>query len=130
MSLEESYIKTETMFFDTYAFIEIIKHNKNYNKYRYTRIFTTKLNIFELYYYLLKNFHSEVIDTIIDEYYKFIIDFDKEVIENAAKFRLLNNKNNLSMTDCIGYVIAKKNNIKFLTGDKEFEGLSYVEFVK
>ena len=34
------------------------------------------------------------------------------------------------MTDCIGYIMAKKLNIKFLTGDKEFENFLNVEFVK
>ncbi len=34
------------------------------------------------------------------------------------------------MTDCIGYIFAKQLGIKFLTGDKEFENLDNVEFVK
>ena len=34
------------------------------------------------------------------------------------------------MTDCIGYILAKNIGIKFLTGDKEFENLDNVEFVK
>ena len=34
------------------------------------------------------------------------------------------------MTDCIGYIIAKRLGMKFLTGDKEFEGFENVEFVK
>jgi len=130
MSLEENYIMTETLFFDTYAFIEIIKHNENYNKYRSNRILTTKLNIFELYYYLLKNFHEDVIDIIISEYYKLTVDFDRNIIENAAKLRFMNNKLNLSMTDCIGYCTARKHGIKFLTGDKGFENMPNVEFVK
>ena len=34
------------------------------------------------------------------------------------------------MADCIGYILAKRLSIKFLTGDKEFEKLDDVEFVK
>jgi len=45
-------------------------------------------------------------------------------------FRALNKKRNLSYVDCIGYIIAKQRNIKFLTGDKEFEYMENVEFVK
>lgn len=36
----------------------------------------------------------------------------------------------MSMTDCISYFMAKDLEIKFLTGDKEFENLDYVEFIK
>ena len=37
---------------------------------------------------------------------------------------------NSSIPDAIGYTIAKKYNIRFLTGDKDFEGMENVEFVK
>jgi len=46
------------------------------------------------------------------------------------KFRKKNKKRNLSYTDCIGYVYATENDLIFLTGDKEFENLENVEFVK
>ncbi len=34
------------------------------------------------------------------------------------------------MTDCIGYITARKLGIKFLTGDNKFEDKIGVEFVK
>jgi len=34
------------------------------------------------------------------------------------------------MTDSIGYILSIKIGVKFLTGDKEFEDLEKVEFVK
>ena len=37
------------------------------------------------------------------------------------EFRLKWKDRKVSMTDCIGYVMAKRLGIKFLTGDKEFE---------
>ena len=37
---------------------------------------------------------------------------------------------NLSYVDYIGYILAKQRNVKFLTGDKEFENMDNVEFVK
>ena len=66
----------------------------------------------------------------LDDYYRFVVDFDKEVIEEAAKMKLVLNKRNVSMTDCIGYVLSRRLGIKFLTGDKEFEDFEDVEFVK
>ena len=34
------------------------------------------------------------------------------------------------MTDCVGYVVAKRVGVKFLTGDREFKDMPNVEFVK
>jgi len=34
------------------------------------------------------------------------------------------------LTDCVGYVLAIRNNLKFLTGDEKFENKKNVEFVK
>ncbi len=36
----------------------------------------------------------------------------------------------MSYADAVGYYLAQKNKLKFLTGDKEFEELAGVEFVK
>jgi uncharacterized protein len=46
------------------------------------------------------------------------------------KFRYKNRKKNLSVPDCISYLQAKSLGIKFLTGDKKFENMENVEFVK
>jgi|SRR3989338_635822 len=130
MNLEKNYMTTESLFFDTYALIEIFKQNEVYKIYRNKRIVTTKLNIFELYYRIAGDFGKEIAEIILNDYYLFTIDFDEKIIIEAAHFKLLNKKKKLSMTDCIGYIIAKSNGIKFLTGDKEFENLENVEFVK
>ena len=45
------------------------------------------------------------------------------------QFRLSWKDRGVSITDCVGYIMAKKLGIKFLTGDKEFEKLDGVEFV-
>ena len=120
----------EKMFFDTYAIIEIIKGNKNYEKYKNYNIVVTKLNLFELYYNLTRDYGEEHAKIFFETYYNFIIDFNKNTIINAAKMRLFFKKQHMSMADCIGYMTAKRFGIKFLTGDKEFEFLSDVEFVK
>jgi len=58
MNLEENYteievINNDTLFFDSYAFFEILYGNSNYEKYKNKNIITTKLNLFELYFCLL-----------------------------------------------------------------------------
>lgn len=130
MNLEENYIKEESFFFDSYAFFEILRGNSNYEKYKKCKIFTTKLNIFELYLGLLKDADEESAEIYLGKYYQFVVDFDKNVIKGAAKLKNQLNRRDLSMADCIGYILSKQLGIKFLTGDKEFEILDNVEFVK
>ena len=45
-------------------------------------------------------------------------------------FRIDNKGKNFSFFDCVGYVFAIENNIKFITGDREFQSMEGVEFVK
>lgn len=120
----------DVYFFDSYAIIEIILGNENYKKYLNSIILTTKLNLFEVFYALLKDIGEKEANLCLDKYYGFAIEFSKDVIKKAAEFRLQNKKRNLSMTDCIGYILASVYGIKFLTGDREFENMENVEFVK
>jgi len=120
----------DVYFFDSYAVMEIIKGNPNYKKYLDKNVVLIKENIFEIYLSVLRQIDKEKANSIIDDYYPCVIDFDKDVIKEAAELKLRHYKQNISMTDCIGYILAMKLGIKFLTGDKEFEGFENVEFVK
>jgi len=53
-------------------------------------------------------------------------------MKEAMKFRLKMKRKmkDLSYVDALGYQIANRMNIPFLTGDMAFEGVSNVEFVK
>ena len=119
-----------TFFFDTYAFYKIYEGDESYMKYAECSIVTTKLNLFEIYLVILREYGEKDALKIFNSYYPFARDFDEEVIKEAAKLKNSLNKRELSMTDCIGYILAKQLGIKFLTGDKEFEYLDNVEFVK
>jgi len=130
MNSEEIYTEEDYFFFDSYAFFEILKGNPSYEKYKKGLIVTTKLNLFELYLGLLRDLDEETAEKYFDKYYLFIKDFDENVIKQAAKLKNKLNKRDLSMTDCIGYIFAKQLGIKFLTGDKEFQDMDNVEFVK
>ena len=138
MSSEKSYIIDDSdleegnkgFFFDTYAFYELINKNENYLAYLNAEITTTKLNIFELYFIFLKRNNYDLAKIALEKYYPFAMDFDEEVIAEAAKLKLLLNKRDVSMTDCIGYSLAKRLGVRFLTGDSAFEKMENVEFVR
>ncbi len=59
-----------------------------------------------------------------------VINIEEEYIFKASQFKMDNKKKNFSYADCLGYAIGLIYELKFLTGDKEFEKLENVEFVK
>ena len=120
-----------TLFFDSYAFFEILNGNLAYEPYtKEISIITTKLNLMELHYGLLRKEGKEKAEEFYEEYLKFVIDFSDEDIKEANQFRLEQKKQDLSYIDCLGYILAKKRGIKFLTGDGKFKDLANVEFVE
>ena len=48
----------------------------------------------------------------------------------AAQFKLKNNKREFSYIDVLGYTISQIEGYSFLTGDKQFEFLPDVEYIK
>ncbi len=86
--------------------------------------------MFELYLGVLREVNEVEAEKVLDKYSPFVVDFNQDVIKNAAKLKILLNKRDVSMTDCIGYCLAKQLGIRFLTGDDAFRDLDNVEFVK
>ncbi len=119
-----------TYFFDTYAIIEIIKNNENYTKFINEEIATSILNIGELHYALLRDYNKNIAEEWKNKLKESIISFDVNIIVRAMEFKFENKRRNFSFIDCVGYILAKENDLIFLTGDKEFEKMENVEFVK
>ena len=84
----------------------------------------------EVYYWILNNFGKEYADRFYDNAKKYCIEITDDIIKSATEFRAKNKSKNLSYVDCIGYMIARSLNIKFLTGDMQFKNMENVEFVK
>ena len=122
---------TSTFFFDTYALIEIGKNNPNYEPYKKNvKIFISMLNLMELAFFLIKEKREEEIEEIFNKLSRFAISYNKEILVGAAKMKHQYNKEKLSYIDCIGYLLARQQKIKFLTGDEKFRNKKDVEFVK
>ena len=119
-----------TYFFDSYAIIELIKGNPNYAKYSEEPVIITIFNLTEIYWSVINDFDEEKANEIYRKFKDCVVELNDSVIKEAVKFRKINKKKDLSYADCIGYTYAISNNLLFLTGDKEFENLKSVEFVK
>ncbi len=124
-------MELDSFFFDTYALIEIALGSRAYQKYeRNVSIVTTPLNLMELYYCLRRENDKGDVDRYYNSLRPYAVDVDDFIIKKAMEFRLLNKKKKLSYVDCVGYVFARQNNLRFLTGDKAFSDLPGVEYVK
>jgi hypothetical protein len=121
---------TDVFFFDTYALLELFRGNAKYSRYLHAGMALTQLNLFELYYSVLRETGERDAKVALTKYAPFAVPFDEDVIEHAAKLRFMHRKEKLSMTDCIGYVLARNLGILFLTGDAQFENKLNVEFVR
>ena len=119
-------------FLDTYAMIEIAKGNKNYEPYLDKVFITTKYNLAELHYFLLTNFNLSLADSHLNKFSAYAVDFSIDVISRAMVLRrnLRTKKMKISYIDCLGYMVAVSNSVKFLTGDHHFKNLTDVEFVQ
>ena len=117
-------------FWDSYAVIEFIDGNSNYTKYKDEPALITIFNLAEVYWFSLHEYGEERADDVYRKFRGCVLEIDDETLKKSVRFRKQHKHKNLSYADCIGYCMALQHNLKFLTGDKEFEGMANVEFVK
>ena len=117
----------ERYFLDTYALIEIIEGNEKFKDFLDCEIVISINNLVEFDYYLLRtgNKNREYYRKF---FYSFCIEILLEDISKANELKLKNKK--LSYTDCLGYIIAKRLRIKFVTGDEGFRNFKGIRFIK
>lgn len=117
-------------FFDSYAIIEIVKGSPSYAPFSDEVVVITLFNLVEIYWSFVLDFGEEKAKQLYQNFKECVVSINDSVIQEAIKFRKENKKRNLSYADCIGYIYARQNNLLFLTGDKEFERMPNVMFVK
>lgn len=121
----------QTLFYDTYALYAITLGQPNYQMYSkgYT-ILTTIMNLYELYYTLNNEGYSSLAEELFHRLLPACVRINPEDIKNATHLRLANKKKNWSYVDSLGYAIALKENVSFLTGDKGFKDIAKVTYIK
>ena len=90
----------------------------------------TVFNLAEIYWAVLNRYDETKAKAVYEQYKNAVVEPGDDTIQEAMRFRQEHKKKRLSYADCIGYIYAKRHGLRFLTGDKEFEGMSNVEFVK
>ncbi len=117
-------------FLDTYSIVEIVKGNLNYKKFLDEELFTNLLNLYELYYNLLRDYNEEIAQKYFFQFKDKVIDIEDDYIFCASLIKLEHKKKKISYADALGYAMALENGMRFLTGDIAFKNLEDVEFVK
>ena len=117
-------------FLDTYAIIEIIKGNEHYKKFTDEELFTNILNLYELYYNLVRDQNEVIAKRYFYQFKELLIPFTDEHLFKASQIKFKYKKRKISYADALGYGIALSHNMRFLTGDKAFKDIENVEFVK
>ena len=117
-------------FFDTHAIFEDIYGNPVYEKYKSFPFKVCILNIAEFYTGLLREYGEKIAGDIYNRFDFDILEVTEDIIIEAVNFKNEKRKERISLTDSVGYLLAKKYSLKFLTGDKFFENKGQVEFVK
>jgi len=120
---------SETFVYDNYALIEIINGNAKYEDYLDKKIIINDFIFAELCYVLKRDGYPNS-EKYLERFGRFIVHVSVDVINKAMVFRFVNKEKRMSMTDCVSYFMAIELGIKFLTGDKEFENMDSVEFVR
>lgn len=115
---------------DTYALVAFAKSDSNYERYRKQDFTLADITLVEFVGVMLRLYNEQTADYWYRKLSPHAKTVSLPILIRAVKFRHKNGAKNLSFFDCVGYEFARSQKLKFLTGDKEFENLPGVEFVK
>jgi predicted nucleic acid-binding protein len=126
-------LENSKFFLDTYAMVEYLRGSKAYKPYfENTTLFTSMLNLIELYYVLLRESDDSAADSAYLAFRTLQATITDEDVKQAMRFRLRQRSQRVdfSYADSVGYEISRRLGAKYLTGDSSFKSLVNVEFVK
>ena len=118
-------------FFDTYALVELLRRN-DFLKYSAKGLVTTRWNLAELLVVDLREHDEAAARRHFQRFLGACEEPTDEDLFQAALFREAQRKRKrqLSYVDALGYVLARRLSLRFLTGDDAFRGLPHVLFAK
>ena len=115
---------------DTYALAEIGNGNPKFSEFLNKEFIITDLTMAEYYSVLYRDGKEDKAIYWHNRLSSFCKSVSREILIKALKYRIDNKKEDLSIFDCMGYIYALENNLKFVTGDKEFKNKEGVMFIQ
>jgi len=111
----------------------MLKGNKNYRSFQSEWLITTEFNICEVGFAVCRDYPAnapQVLKTV-RKMVTLQATRDEDYCSGAARRKQESGKGKkLSTIDCVGYSVANRLNIQFLTGDREFADMENVQFVR
>tara|TARA_Y100000310_G_C20670121_1_gene809790 strand:- start:1940 stop:2302 length:363 start_codon:yes stop_codon:yes gene_type:complete len=115
---------------DTYAIIELAEANSKFAFLLDQEFVIPNTTIAEFFWVCIKENKKEQAEFWIQKLTGSIDIVEVDILMQAQKFRYEHKKQKLSFFDCVGYIYARENGLLFVTGDKEFEKMEGVKFIK
>lgn len=116
-------------FWDTYALVALLEGRPEYEPFRGEPVLCERDNLYELAYYLLRDFAPERAAASVEALRPELLEVGPGLVWRAAALRLAERRRKLSYVDALGYVLAREHGLSFLTGDKAFQDMEGVEYV-
>jgi len=117
-------------FLDTFAMVEILEGNANYEEYLDEALATGWLQLYELHFVKLRSSEAETARKAIGTFRPFRLQVEEDDIVAASRFKLQHRRRKLSYADALGHQMAARRGMRFLTGDRAFRDIDGVEFVR
>lgn len=115
---------------DTYALVEISRGNAAFLPYLEEDIIICDLTLAEFYGVILREHNELTAEYWLKKLRVYAQPAVLGILVKASKFRMEHSKERISFFDAVGYLFAKENGHLFVTGDKAFEKMKAVEFMK
>lgn len=119
-----------TYFLDAYAMVAILEGHPAYSPYAEGSFATNRLHLYELHYHELRARDRTKAFEALRLFGPFEQRIEDDDIAAASAFRLANRRKRFSYADALGYQMAVRRGMRFLTGDRAFRGMRHVEFVR
>lgn len=116
-----------TRFLDAYAIMEILDANPDFTPFLDDSV-TSVHHLYEIHIGVARLRDEETADEAYDAFRPRAVHPSDEDIRLAS--RLKRERRSWSQADALGYAMARNRDLVFVTGDKGFEGVEHVEFVK
>ena len=115
---------------DTYTLIEISLGNSDFIPLLEKEVVIPDTTIAEFYSMMYRKYNLKTAEYWYRRLNSFLTPVKRDILIKAMKYKIDNKKQNLSFFDCVGYIFALENNMKFVTGDREFKNKPKVEYIK
>jgi uncharacterized protein len=122
-----------SFFADSYALIEMLKGNENFQSFQSEQLITTEFNICEVGFAVCREYPADA-NRVLRAVRNMVViqeTRDEDYCSGAVRRKEASGYGKkLSTIDCVGYSVANRLNIPFLTGDREFADMDNVQFVR